>query len=72
MLPTEWLQKEHPDSPARESYVAKHLLGDIPDALGEFEGFYEDVAIRLEEKIRQLLGSAADNQMTYFTSPHTA
>ena len=39
MLPVEWLAKEYPDVAARQAYMERHLLGDIPDELDGFEAF---------------------------------
>ena len=60
-LPSEWLDRQYPDDPtARQAYEELHLLGEVPEGLDEFGAFYEARRERLEEKIRRLLGYAAD------------
>ena len=58
MLPGAWLERQHPDdATARQAQVDRHLLGDVPEGLGEFDKFYEARRKALEGKIRALLGA---------------
>ena len=54
MLPGAWLPD---DATARQAQVDRHLLGDVPEGLGEFDKFYEARRKALESKIRALLGA---------------
>ena len=56
MLPGEWLDRKHSDATARQAYVDRHLLGDVPEGLDRFDEFYEARRKALESKIRTLLG----------------
>ena len=60
MLPSEWIAGMNPE--ARQGYAQMHLLGDVPEGLADFDVFYEARRKRLEEKIRQLLGSGANER----------
>ena len=63
MPPSEWLDHQYSDNPtARQAYVHRHLLGDVPEGLAEFDVFYEARRKRLEEKIRALLGAGANER----------
>ena len=60
MLPGEWLERQHADdATARQAQVDRHLLGDVPEGLGEFDTFYEARRKALEGRIRALLGAGA-------------
>ena len=53
-LPVDWLQTfSTPEE--RLSYVATHLLGEVPDSLGAFVPFYEARRERLKQRITGLL-----------------
>jgi len=54
-LPGEWLQSMYPDKDTREQYCARHLLGDVPKTMLEFNEFYETRKNRLREKLARLL-----------------
>jgi len=58
ILPRDWLIQKYPEPNSRRKYARGHLLGDVPEGLGEFDAFYEARRKRLEEKIRRLLGYA--------------
>ncbi|MCY4156365.1 MAG: DUF1524 domain-containing protein [Gammaproteobacteria bacterium] len=53
-LPGEWLRTFTTDE-ARRHYAATHLLGEVPDGLDGFIGFYEARRERLKERISALL-----------------
>ena len=55
-MPAEWLAKTYRDDASRREYEERHLLGRVPDSIGEFEGFYDDRRERLKDAIRHLLG----------------
>ena len=59
MLPGAWLERKFPDAAARQAQVDRHLLGDVPEGLGEFDTFYEARRKALEGRIRALLGAGA-------------
>ncbi|WP_419856219.1 DUF262 domain-containing protein [Candidatus Poriferisodalis sp.] len=54
-MPHEWLASRFAASEARE-YRMRHLLGDVPSSLAEFELFYEQRRERLKERIIEVLG----------------
>ena len=55
-MPAEWLCQAQPDPVSRQAYLDRHLLGDVPDSITEFDTFYEARRERLKAKIQQLLG----------------
>ena len=55
-MPAEWLSEMYPDRAFRREYEERHLMGDVPDSIIEFDAFYDARRSRLKEKIRQLLG----------------
>ena len=57
MMPSGWLSKMYPRHGDRREYEERHLLGDVPDSLTQFDTFYEARRVRLKHKIKQLLGS---------------
>jgi hypothetical protein len=54
-LPADWMVSHFPDLQAREAYVARHDLGDVPELVGEFNGFYEARQERLLARLGNLL-----------------
>ena len=55
-MPSEWLRQSQPDPTSRQAYLDRHLLGEVPDSITEFDAFYEARRERLKGKIKQLLG----------------
>ena len=55
-MPAAWLAETHNNDASRLEYQERHLLGHVPDSIGEFETFYEDRRERLKDTIRDLLG----------------
>lgn len=45
----------HPDAGRRASYCDKHLLGEVPDQIGDFSEFFEERKQRLRERLGTLL-----------------
>ena len=57
LLPCDWLDRHvGADREARQAYMDRHLLGEIPADLSEFKDFYEGRLRRLEDRIRDVLG----------------
>ena len=54
MMPAEWLRQFQSDS-QRDIYSIIHLLGEVPESVGDFDSFYEARRILLRTKIVQLL-----------------
>jgi hypothetical protein len=54
--PMSWLREYLSDESARDSYRARHDLGDVPEALVGFEDFYEARKERIVGRLRQMLG----------------
>lgn len=57
-LPAEWIKKHYTDDEERQRYCELYLLGDIPEDIIGFKGFYEARRERLEEKITDLVKSS--------------
>lgn len=55
-MPAEWLRQSYPDPTSRQAYLDRHLLGEVPDSITEFDTFYEARRERLKVRIKQLLG----------------
>ena len=55
-MPAKWLCQVHPCPSNRQDYTDRHLLGDVPNSITEFDAFYYARRDRLKEKIGQLLG----------------
>ena len=57
MLPNDWLNKHMgDDAQARQAYIDRHVLGEVPAGLQGFKAFYEGRLQRLEGRIRDVLG----------------
>ena len=64
-LPGDWLDRSTGDDPvARQAYIDRHLLGEVPAGLREFKDFYEARLKRLEGRIRDVLG--VDREAPHF------
>ena len=55
-LPAEWLRQIYSDATDRKAYEDRHLLGDVPESITDFDTFYEARRERLKVKITELLG----------------
>ena len=55
-LPSDWLTSQFPDPQARAAFRDRHLLGDVPDEIADFETFHTARRQRLVERLRVLLG----------------
>ena len=53
--PMEWLDCTYSDPNGRQDYLERHLLGDLPESIVEFESFYDARRARLKKKIEQLV-----------------
>lgn len=56
-FPAEWLSRRYVDSESRQDYKERHLLGDLPDSIMEFDTFFEMRRDKLKARVGQLLGS---------------
>ena len=59
VLPNHWLATQYPDASdatARQDYVERHFLGEIPDDLADFPKFHAARREQLRGRIVQLLG----------------
>lgn len=56
MMPSEWLSQRYGDLGSRKEYQERHLMGEVPDSITEFNTFYEARRARLREEIKKLLG----------------
>ena len=54
MLPAKWLRSFKLDE-ERENYVTTHLLGDVPEAVHDFDSFYEARRLRLRDRVVEML-----------------
>ena len=55
-MPNEWLRQSYPDPTSRQANLDRHLLGEVPDSITEFDAFYEARRERLKARIKHLLG----------------
>jgi len=55
--PSSWLDKNFPSAEQRRSYCDRHLLGDVPDDLMGFGGFYTARRDQLRERLEGLLAA---------------
>ena len=55
-MPAEWLSGKYSEMASRQEYEERHLMGDVPDSIVEFDAFYDARRSRLKDKIHQLLG----------------
>ena len=63
-MPAEWLSRTQSDDASRRDYEERHLLGDVPDLITEFDTFYDARRERLKERIKELLGYGRQNVFT--------
>ena len=55
-MPAEWLRETYPDTASRQAYKDRHLLGEVPESIAEFDKFYDARRERLKVRIAELLG----------------
>jgi hypothetical protein len=53
--PNDWLLAMYPDGKSRADYREKHLLGEVPKEISDFEVFYEARKAKLSDRIKSLL-----------------
>ncbi len=57
-MPADWLSQMYRDDPkGKQADKDRHLLGEVPEEITEFDVFYAARRARLKSKIDQLLGS---------------
>ena len=54
-MPGTWLQRMFPSEDARKNHCEKHLIGDVPDSMAEFETFFIQRKARLRKQVGRLL-----------------
>ena len=54
-MPGAWLERMFPSEDACTNHCAKHLIGDVPDTMAEFEGFFVQRKALLRQKVGRLL-----------------
>lgn len=54
-MPADWLKKQFKGSTARQHYLDKHLLGDVPAELQKFNAFFDARKERLRSKMLAML-----------------
>lgn len=54
-LPAQWLENAFTSSDKRKTYCEKHLLGNVPDSMTEFETFFKERRKLLELRAIELL-----------------
>ncbi len=55
-MPAEWLSDTYANDGSRHEYEQRYLLGHVPEAIPEFDIFYDARRERLKRRIGQLLG----------------
>ena len=55
VMPAEWLSKHHPNPSSAQHYREKHLLGDLPVELADFEAFCSDRRDRLRQTLTGMI-----------------
>ena len=55
-MPAEWLAETYANPTSRQAYQDRHMLGEVPDSITEFDKFYDARRERLKARIKQLLG----------------
>ena len=53
--PATWLGEMYADADSRANYCDRHLLGDVPESIAEFDAFYAQRRARLHARIAGLL-----------------
>ena len=57
-LPADWLDVHCPDDLARQNYCERHLLGDVPAEINDFEEYYSARRLQLRNRIAEMVNSA--------------
>lgn len=55
-LPHTWLTRAMPEPDRRAAFVERHRLGEVPESMEGFMGFYEARRARLLGRLREVLG----------------
>ena len=63
-MPAAWLSRTQSDDASRRDYEERHLLGDVPGSITEFDTFYDARRELLKERIRELLGYSGQKAFT--------
>ena len=58
-MPCEWLTDIYPDAAAKQVYQERHMLGNVPESITEFDTFYDARRELLKQRIGHLLGRRA-------------
>jgi len=58
-MPAEWIASAFDTDAGRTNYCENHLLGNIPDSIADFKGFYEGRLESLRHRIVDLLAVQA-------------
>lgn len=58
MLPAEWLQQTYSNPSERQAHCERHLLGEAPEGMAEFDKFYQARHERLKSRIAELVNAA--------------
>ena len=56
-LPADWLDVHCPDSQARQNYLDRHLLGDVPREIKNFTDYYKTRRQKLRNRIVELVNA---------------
>ena len=56
-LPADWLDVHCPCDQARQSYCDRHLLGDVPEKIRDYTGFYSTRRQQLRDRIAALVNA---------------
>jgi hypothetical protein len=54
--PRLWIEETYTDATSRQAYLDRHDLGDVPEDLTGFHGFYERRRAVMADKLRTLVG----------------
>ena len=58
VLPGEWLRQRFPTPSERQAHCERHLLGEVPEEMAEFDKFYQARHARLKSRIAELVNTA--------------
>ena len=58
MLPAAWLRQRFPNPSERHAHCERHLLGEVPEEMAEFDQFYQARHQRLKLRIAELVNTA--------------
>lgn len=60
VLPAKWLELHFKEEAQRQAFRDRHDLGEVPDALADFEAFYLARRDAIAEKLRALIGEQSN------------